>query len=76
MQDTDRADYIVHFENQHGREIHTVRVKIGAFLGKETLIGGVVGGGMTLLVLLLLIVCCCTKCARNSKEQRKQDQER
>lgn len=72
---TDPADYVVHAENEHGREIHTVRVKVGAFLGKETLIGGVIGGGMTLLIVLLLIVCWCTKCARN-KKARKQDQER
>ena len=71
----DRTAYEVHLENQHGRQIHTVRVKIGSLLAKETLIGGLVGGGMTVLVLLLLIICCCTKCARNNKA-RKRDQER
>ena len=74
--DKHKSDYVVHFENEHGREIHTVRVKIGAFLGKETLIGGLIGGGMTLVIVLLLLVCCCTKYARNSKDRKHTDSER
>ena len=75
VKDEDRAEYVVHFENEHGREIHTVRVKIGAFLGKETLIGGVIGGGLTILIVLLFLICCCAKCSRNNKAE-KRDQER
>ena len=75
VKEEDRAEYVVHFENEHGREIHTVRVKIGAFLGNETLIGGVIGGGLTMLIVLLFLICCCAKCSRNNKAE-KRDQER
>merc|ERR1711915_628612 len=68
---TDSREYVLHLENLHGLETHTVRVNIGEMIAQETLIGGIVGGAITIIMILIVLVCCVRRC--KSEKQLKQD---
>lgn len=70
---TDTRDYQLHLENEHGVEIHTVRVSVGD-LDHQTIIGAVVGGLFVLVLLLIAVFFCSRRCC--SSKQLKQDIER
>jgi len=69
---TDTRDYQLHLENEHGVEIHTVRVSVGD-LDHQTIIGAVVGGLFVLILLLIAVFFCSRRCC--SSKQLKQDME-
>ena len=71
---TDSRDYELHLENDHGLEIHTVRVSVGEMLSQETLIGAVCGGGFVLVLILFAVFSCARRCCPG--KQLKQDIER
>ncbi len=70
----DSRAYVMQAENAHGTERHTVHLRVGAGLERETLIGGLVGGGLSLLVLLTAVVCCCRRCCCQPKEKKLKQQ--
>ena len=74
--ESDSREYHVHLENDHGKEIHVVRVNVGEVLSNETLIGGIVGGAFVLILLIIGLVACARRCCHCTTKQLKQDIER
>ena len=54
-------DSQLHLENEHGVEIHTVRVDVGD-LDHQTIIGAVVGGLFVLVLLMVAVFFCSRRC--------------
>ena len=74
--ESDSKEYHVHLENDHGKEIHVVKVSVGEVLSHETLIGGIAGGAFVLILLLIAVVACVRRCCTCTTKQLKQDIER
>jgi hypothetical protein len=70
----DARSYVMRAENQHGAELHTVHLRVGAGLAQETLIGGLVGGCVSLLILLAVVVLGCRRCCCQPKEKKLKQQ--
>jgi hypothetical protein len=61
----DGREYVLHLENEHGLEQHTVNVHVGATGGRlssEAVTGAVLGGGFTLLAVTVAIFWICRRC--------------
>ncbi len=61
----DGRDYVLHLENEHGLEQHTVRVHVGSAAGRlssEAVTGAVLGAGFTLLALIVAVFWICRRC--------------
>jgi hypothetical protein len=60
----DGREYVLHLENEHGLEQHSVRVHVSAVgrLSSEAVTGAVLGAGFTLLSLVVAIFWICRRC--------------